>query len=129
MSAPRGATVLRVKRKRADDPVDAFVLQSSVAPQTKRRGTFGANAKTGARAHTHAGVFRRAVKNEQLTSDTNQRVIEAEWDALNHRMKLKRKHESQEEAPSVSRTRLDADPMRMDQFAEMLHDYLHRAFV
>lgn len=136
---PRDVTrILRVKRKRNDDPVDAFLFQFHAPPKAKRRGQ---NADMIAQdpgmwdSLTGVGVFRRKETLYTIHSTNSQEVnnvIEAEWDAAACRVKLKRKHEEDEKSSissSHSRIRLnEAAEEGMEKFSKLLEDYLHCMF-
>lgn len=127
MTTAGDIAVLRVKRKRADDPVDAFLFQFNTQTHiAKRRGAQP--------HHLHDqpehGMFRRRETvniSEQMAKDA--RVIEAEWDSSSHRMRLKRKHELDTESASVRRKHqppeLQEDfAQHMSRFSDMLSEYL-----
>lgn len=107
--------MLRVKRKRDDDPVDAFFFQHHVQSQMKRRGL---NVNEPER-----GLFRRK---ETINADdvpqSSGHIIEAEWDSASNRMKLKRKNEEETESP---RKHITTDMSKhMSTFSDMLRDYV-----
>ena len=78
MTTAGDGAVLRVKRKRADDPVDAFLFQFHTQSHlAKRRGTQPHHPPD----QPGHGMFRRRETvniGEQMAKDAQ--VIEAEWD-------------------------------------------------
>lgn len=109
--------VLRVKRKRQDDPVDAFRFEYADMDRTRRRKS------TGASASEKTGLFCLAETQNDADIAGARRVIDAEWDADARRISLKRKHDGTDDG-SVQRQRIDPS---MAQFSHMLASYLQRA--
>ncbi|PKI84811.1 hypothetical protein MVES_001196 [Malassezia vespertilionis] len=125
-------TILRVKRKRIDSPVDAFVFQLGQERSSKRHGT-----NDGAR-----GVFRLAETNRESSysvkahsqvpaeQSASARIIEAEWDAAKHKVAIKRKRGADSDDKEKEQKRKQGKPdepvlPNMDHFAGMLADYLN----
>lgn len=128
MTTAGDGAVLRVKRKRADDPVDAFLFQFHTQTHLAKRR--GAQPEYLHHQPGH-GMFRRRETvdvDEQMAKDAQ--VIEAEWDSFSKRMKLKRKHEQDTETTSVRRKHQpsllqEEDKARdMNCFSDMLSEYL-----
>lgn len=119
--APRD-TILRVKRKRDDDPIDAFVVQLGTVPNAKQ-------PRPTARERQEPGMFRLRETVPKALND-EARVIEAEWDASRRKIAIKRKRDGHEDDEQAQRkktwTASSTSPSRMDHFAEMLSDYLKR---
>lgn len=108
--------VLRVKRKRQDDPVDAFRFEHRDADSfTKRR-------QTNERASLLTDIFHFAETQTEADVSGTHRIIDAEWDASKRLISLKRKHDDRDDVP-VQRRRTD---LAMNQFAGMLSEYLQR---
>lgn len=128
MTTAGDGAVLRVKRKRADDPVDAFLFQFHTQSHlAKRRGTQPHHPPD----QPGHGMFRRRETvniGEQMAKDAQ--VIEAEWDSFSKRMRLKRKHEQDTETTSVRRkhqpSHLQEEDKAQDMncFSDMLSEYL-----
>ena len=74
-----------------------------------------------------AGVFRRKETIDKVSSiafPKDNKLIEAEWDANSHKMKLKRKYEGEEEESSKQRIRLHDDKTQeMEKFTDLLSEY------
>lgn len=120
--------VLRVKRKRLDDPVDAFLFQlrEERMEAKRQRDDEAGSADIPLRPDAGPrGMFRRqsTVESSALQQDTTKHIIEAEWDAQRHRMKLKRKYNHDEEG--AARHDLDRDVrQKMGVVTDMLSQYL-----
>ena len=128
MTTAGDGAVLRVKRKRADDPVDAFLFQFHTQTHLAKRR--GAQPEYLHHQPGH-GMFRRRETvdvDEQMAKDAQ--VIEAEWDSFSKRMKLKRKHEQDTETTSVRRKHQPSLLQEEDKardincFSDMLSEYL-----
>ena len=108
--------ILRVKRKRGEDPIDAFVLQSD-SRQTKSRSQD---------AGRKIGIFRLAqTQADASTASTSQKIIEAEWDSIQKKIALKRKREEDSVRNKASKI-LHTGHEQQTPFSEMLADYLRR---
>ncbi|WFD41703.1 hypothetical protein MPSI1_000337 [Malassezia psittaci] len=110
--------ILRVKRKRGEDPIDAFVLHSD-SRQTKLRSQ---------NAGREMGMFRLAqTQADASAASTSQKIIEAEWDSGQKKIAIKRKREEdsvQNEPSKLPHTGHD----QHGPFSEMLADYLKRTY-
>ncbi|WFC97620.1 hypothetical protein MYAM1_000337 [Malassezia yamatoensis] len=106
--------ILRVKRKRGEDPIDAFVVHSD-SRQTKFRSQ---------NAGREIGMFRLAqTQADASAASTSQKIIEAEWDSSKKRIAIKRKREEDsihEQSSKIPHTGYD----QHGPFSGMLADYL-----
>lgn len=110
--------VLRVKRKRQDDPIDAFRFENRSADRfTKRR-------QTNESALLLTDIFHLAETQTEADVSGTHRIIDAEWDASKRLISLKRKHDDGDDTPAQRRR---TDPA-MNQFAGMLSEYLQRTW-
>ncbi|WFD30109.1 hypothetical protein MSPP1_001125 [Malassezia sp. CBS 17886] len=148
---PQDRTILRVKRKRHDPPVDAILFQFHADASTKRRAAhpFPRDVQP-APAQLTQGVFRLAqtLPTASVSEDAaamRQRIIEAEWDAARRTVAIKRKRGADDDdgkrdkapphpvAPAAEcegrkQTPRTPPPSQqlpgMGHFADMLSDYM-----
>lgn len=115
-STLRNDTILRVKRKRNEDPIDAFVFELNAQNARRRIEPEGRDI----------GMFRLAETVPQtLHSNEDCRVIEAEWDANRHKIAIKRKRDNVSDDGIRKKTTIEQHN-KMNHFADMLADYLQR---
>lgn len=127
-------TVLRVKRKRHEDPADAFLFQHVPREQSKRRARESPPREQRtwrAEKNAHvAGLFRFAGTVNNITLPrSDARVIDAEWDTRHRQVALKRKRDVSEDALQSKKQQTESAPQlpEMAHFASMLDEYLKRA--
>lgn len=113
-NAAQPNTILRVKRKRNEDRIDAFVYQMNLQG-TKRRIE---------NEERDIGMFRLAqTVPDPANSYKNKRIIDAEWDAERRKIAIKRKRDEFTENDARKKHLIEKTE-KMDHFAEMLADYL-----
>lgn len=117
-SASRTDTILRVKRKRNEDPIDAFIFELNAQNARRRIEPEGRDI----------GMFRLAETIPQtLRSNEDRRIIEAEWDSNRHKIAIKRKRDVTSDDGTRKKTAPEQHD-KMNHFADMLANYLQRTY-